>query len=234
MPDYAVLGPQVPQARAAAAAAGIELLNPYCGLPLCVGWSDDLDHCVEAIEARAGGWQERPGVENQGDKSHRAACSGCALRGWCGGAWHAYWDHRDGSGIAPPSLTIAPWRTGAQQHPYQTIVRAPEGPTEASWVAIDAARTPTVWLWTRSLLPTDLDRLKAARCTDVGLEVAAAGMATGGGEARAVARLLRRLVRGPQRVRLAVRPGGHSRDDLRALATLAATLGATGVDVLPS
>jgi len=234
MPDYAVLGPQVPAARARAAAHGIELLNPYCGLPLCVGWSDDLDHCVEAIEARAGGWQQRPGVENQGDKSHGPPCGPCALRGWCGGAWHAYWSHHGGSGIAPPATVAAPWRAGARQHPYQAIVRAPDsGPNDETWDALDRAPTPTVWLWTRRLDGAAIARLARSRCTDLGLEVPAAGMAAGGDRARSMARLLRRLARAPQRIWLAVRPGDHSRADLDTLSTLAATLRLAGVDVLP-
>lgn len=233
MPDYAVLGPLVPEARAVAEAHGIELLNPYCGLPLCVGWSADLDHCVEAIEARAGGWQERLGVENQGDKSYGAPCQGCALRGWCGGAWHAYWQHRDGSGIRAPSATVAPWRAGARQHPYQAVVRAPAGPTDETWAALSAAQAPTVWLWTARIRAADLKRLHTTRCTDVGLEVSPVGLAAGGDDARRLARLLRALSRGPQAVRLAVRPGPHSRADLQALATLASTLGLAGVDVLP-
>lgn len=233
MPDYAVLGPQVPAARQAAAEHGIRLLNPYCGLPLCVGWSEGLEHCVEAIEARAGGWQERPGIENQGDKSYGAPCVSCSLRAWCGGAWHAYWEHHGGSGIQAPSVVVAPWRAGARAHPLQTVVRAPSGPSEETWTRISAAETPSVWLWTDRIDREALNRLRESRCTDLGLEVPAAGMAAGGARARGMARLLRALVQAGPRIRLAVRPGKHSQDDLRTLATLAATLGVVGVDVLP-
>ena len=233
MPDYAVLGPQVPVARRAAADHGIELLNPYCGLPLCIGWSEGLDNCVEAIEARAGGWQARPGIDNQGDKSHGAPCAPCALRAWCGGAWHAYWQHRGGSGIQAPAVVVAPWRAGARTHLLQTVVRAPAGPSEETWSSIAAAQTPAVWLWTGRLDRSAIERLRTSRCTDVGLEVPASGMAAGGARARGMARLLRVLVRAGPRIRLAVRSGRHSHDDLRTLATLAATLGVVGVDVLP-
>ncbi|MFZ5480006.1 MAG: radical SAM protein [Myxococcota bacterium] len=108
LPDYAVLGPAVREARRRAKAHGIELLNPYCGLPLCVGWEDGLDVSVEAIEAREGP-RGVPGVENTGDKRHGPPCRACVLRARCGGAWHAYWEVRGGSGIAPPETLRGPW-----------------------------------------------------------------------------------------------------------------------------
>jgi MoaA/NifB/PqqE/SkfB family radical SAM enzyme len=141
LPDYAILGPSVREARARAARHGIELLNPYCGLPLCVGWEDGRDVSVEAIEAEQGGWRERPGVENTGDKRQGRPCGRCALRTRCGGAWHAYWDVRGGSGLRAPVQVVAPW-----------IGEDPE----------------TSWWWTSSVRADD-PRLQAA--TDVALDV---------------------------------------------------------------
>jgi MoaA/NifB/PqqE/SkfB family radical SAM enzyme len=111
LPDYAVLARVIPTARTRAAAANIELLNPYCGLPVCVGWADALGSSVEAIEA-AEPFQDGPaaiGLINRGDKRHGPACRRCALRSRCGGAWHAYWDHRGGSGLQPPVELVPPW-----------------------------------------------------------------------------------------------------------------------------
>lgn len=87
LPDYDVLAPMVREARALAEAAGLELLNPYCGLPACVGWADGLARSVEAIEAREGGWRTTPGIENRATRPTapiaRAACFGpfAAARG---------------------------------------------------------------------------------------------------------------------------------------------------------
>ncbi len=150
LPDYAVLGPGVREARRRAAAHGIELLNPYCGLPACVGWEDGLDVSVEAIEARAGGWRGTPGLENTGDKRQGPGCRACGLRARCGGAWHAYWEVRGGSGLVPPWTLGGPWVPG----PNEGVVRAPGGPDPATIAAARARPEPFVWVWT--------DRLDAA------------------------------------------------------------------------
>jgi pyruvate-formate lyase-activating enzyme len=113
LPDYAVLARFIPLARARAIAAGIELINPFCGLPLCVGWADSLESSVEAVEAQLELELELPapalGLINRGDKRHGAPCRRCALRSRCGGAWHAYWDQRQGSGLRAPVEVVPPW-----------------------------------------------------------------------------------------------------------------------------
>lgn len=106
LPDYAVLGPSVRQARERARAHGITLLNPFCGLPLCVGWEEGVS--VEAEHRETG-----PGLENEGNKSHGAPCVHCTHRPACPGAWHAVWTHRGGSGLAPVAEKRAPWAGGA-------------------------------------------------------------------------------------------------------------------------
>lgn len=104
LPDYAVLGPSIRAARDVARDAGITLLNPYCGLPLCAGWDQDTARSVEAVDPSTG-----PGLDNHGNKSHGPPCRDCAWRPRCGGAWHAYWTHRAGSGLAPPQHTSPNW-----------------------------------------------------------------------------------------------------------------------------
>jgi len=231
LPDYSVLARQLPAAREVAQEAGITILNPYCGLPLCVGWSDDLERCVEAAEARDGGWRARPGIDNQGNKSHGAVCASCVLRPWCGGAWHAYWQHRDGAGIAAPAARVPPWRAGASASRWQSVVSAPGGLTDAHYSTIQAAKTPTIWLWTDRLTRADVASLLSSRCTAVGLEVTADGLAAG---ARPDwLRPLRALLRGGCVAHLAVRRPLRSADRV-ALAALAARLGVAGVDVLPA
>jgi MoaA/NifB/PqqE/SkfB family radical SAM enzyme len=170
MPDYAVLRALVPRARERAKAHGIELLNPYCGLPLCIGWDDDLENCVEAIEARLNLRVGR-GLENTGDKSHGAPCVRCALRTMCGGAWHEYWQVRGGSGISAPIAIREPWLEDARDARGQQIVDAIGGISEATWSALHAATEPTVWLYTDSLCIDDVARLLESRCSDLALIV---------------------------------------------------------------
>ena len=44
LPDYEQLGKLVPDAIKAASQYGIKVLNPYCGLPVCVGWRGQYWH----------------------------------------------------------------------------------------------------------------------------------------------------------------------------------------------
>jgi MoaA/NifB/PqqE/SkfB family radical SAM enzyme len=222
LPDYSVLARAVPEARRRARARGIELLNPYCGLPLCVGWADDLGHSVEAIEAEHGGWRQTPGIENVGDKEQREPCRRCAFRTRCGGAWTAYWEVRAGRGLAPPAEIVEPWRPGADDAPAQVIVR---GSVAAAADSLRQARAPTVWLAAPSLEAGDATRLSASGCTDVALEIDATGLAAGRPsravlvtlrEARALARSSQALP-ASRRVRVHVRAAGGTEADQDAL-----------------
>ncbi len=167
LPDYAVLGQSLREARVRAAHHGIELINPYCGLPACVGWDDDPEHCVEAIEALGGGWKRTPGLNNEGNKAHGPACTRCALRTRCGGAWHAYWEVRRGAGIAPPVQLGTPWGRPVEG---EQVLFAPGGVTVAQWKALESAPGPTTWVWTDHLGPGDAGRLVRSRVTDVAFE----------------------------------------------------------------
>jgi MoaA/NifB/PqqE/SkfB family radical SAM enzyme len=164
MPDYAVLGPQVLLARKTAQRHGITLLNPYCGLPACVGWQDDLDHSVEAIESRLDGAGPR-GLDQAGNKSHGRPCTRCALRPRCGGAWHAYWQVRAGSGLRPPAQVLPPWEGNCAR---QTVVDGRNQPLP--WADLRRAETQTVWLWTDRLSAAQAAGLRQAGCTHLALE----------------------------------------------------------------
>ena len=227
LPDYGVLAAQLPAARRLARQAGLTLLNPYCGLPLCIGWSTDLDHCVEAAEAREGGWQARPGLDNRGNKSHGAPCRRCVLRPWCGGAWHAVWQHRGGAGIAPPAEVVPPWRAGAGAARWQQVVRRTDGFLEA----LRQLPGPTRWLWTDQLSAADVRSLKTIPGVTVGLTVDARGLSAG--RRPDWLRPLHALLRAGGQAWLAVhRP--VSAADRQALLVLAERLGVLGVDVLPA
>ena len=47
----------------------------------------------------------------------------CGLRTRCGGAWHAYWDHRGGSGIKPPWEAPPLWASRDDSRVIVTDVR---------------------------------------------------------------------------------------------------------------
>jgi MoaA/NifB/PqqE/SkfB family radical SAM enzyme len=166
MPDYAVLASSVREARARAARHGIRLLNPYCGLPLCIGWDDDEGRArsVEAIEAReerGATFETLPGIENHGDKAHGPPCLGCAVRTRCGGAWHAYWSHRGGSGIAAPLARVEPW--DQRDTTSQRVVRALDDARGAS--------EATIWLRTHELALGDAARILRSDVTDLALDL---------------------------------------------------------------
>ena len=177
LPDYAVLATSVRAAQDRAMRCGLELLNPYCGLPLCVGWADNQERSVEAMEAlekredrRAAGRghaPETPGIDNRGNKRHGPPCADCALRTRCGGAWHAYWDYRGGSGLTPPVLRVPPWNGAANEQPGQTVIADHAAVNPELLRAIAKATTPTVWVRVDSLAMGDCATLSEAGCTDL-------------------------------------------------------------------
>lgn len=199
LPDYDVLRDVVPLAQRVAAAAGIELLNPYCGLPLCVGWAADMGRSVEAIEAEGGGWRPLPGLENAGDKVQGPPCRGCALRTRCGGAWRAVWTERSGAGLSPPLRRIAPWEPGAEAAPGQHVVRSAGRPSAAALAELRAAVQPTVWLEAGALAEDDLPALLRSGCTDLALRLQAAEVEAAGPALAETLRVFHRLLRLGQR-----------------------------------
>ncbi len=232
LPDYDVLARVLPEARARARAHGIELLNPYCGLPLCVGWADDPARCVEAQEAELGGWRPTPGVENTGDKQHGPPCGRCAWRTRCGGAWRITWTARGGRGISPPSQISDPWSPEGPG-PAEARLIAPGAPDAAAFAALAAAAAPTVWLWTAALRPGDADRLLQSGCTDLALDLDPTGLAAGAAP-RGLAltlRELRALLAGTAgappagRLRVHLRLGGGDRADQAAAVAWATRAG---------
>ena len=158
MPDYGTLRQYVLRAQVVAQEHGIDLLNPYCGLPLCVGWSEAMSQSVEAIEAQAS--HTAQGLQNSGNKRHGEPCMDCGLRTRCGGAWHAYWDHCGGSGIQPPWEAPPPWAPNDDPRVMITDVR------ESTKSLEDGSSTGAIvhWLWA-----TQLDGLSLKDLLDSGI-----------------------------------------------------------------
>ncbi|MCB9791712.1 MAG: radical SAM protein [Alphaproteobacteria bacterium] len=178
LPDYARLAEAVPEARRRARAQGIELLNPYCGLPLCVGWADDPDHSVEALEAKVG--REAMGLDNSGNKAHGAPCRACALRTLCGGAWHAYWQHRGGAGIAAPLARVVPWELesiGITENGVQAVLHHP-APELADLAPLGERAAPTRWLLTGRLSSRLARALPGSPVSDLCLRLRLGDMAS--------------------------------------------------------
>jgi MoaA/NifB/PqqE/SkfB family radical SAM enzyme len=172
LPDYAVLSAEVPRARARATEHGITMVNPYCGLPLCVGWNDASDRAVEAIEAlearRSGAAHRARGVENSGNKRHGEPCRRCAVRTRCGGAWHAYWEHREGSGIQAPLPRVEPFFPSASNS-GQAVIAALSGLDASHLAAARASDAPSVWAMVDRLRAGDAEALRLAGVTDLAL-----------------------------------------------------------------
>jgi pyruvate-formate lyase-activating enzyme len=166
LPDYSRLAPQIRAARSVASKAGIDLLNPYCGLPLCVGWEDGLAVSVEAIEAMVG--SDPQGIDNSGNKRHGPACMDCALRPRCGGAWHAYWEHREGRGLSAPIEVSPPW---AQPGAAQTTVTAWGGADATTWERLGASDQPSRWLWTDALHSRDIPMMRSVALSHLALRL---------------------------------------------------------------
>ncbi|MDE2492212.1 MAG: radical SAM protein [Elusimicrobia bacterium] len=96
VPRYGELSPLVAEALDAADARGLRVVNPFCGLPLCVGgWSRRLERCVEWCESALG---REPGG---GMKVRPPSCAPCVLRARCGGAWPRYLEFHPDHGLSP-------------------------------------------------------------------------------------------------------------------------------------
>jgi MoaA/NifB/PqqE/SkfB family radical SAM enzyme len=228
MPEYDVLADAIREARRRATAHGIELVNPYCGLPLCVGWDDALDRSVEAFEARQGGWRETPGLDNVGNKAHGAPCRRCALRSRCGGAWHAYWELRGGAGLRPPVAIVEPWHPSADAAPGQVVLRDGfDGRADA----------PTVWWHTRALTLAQVPALLQSAVTDLALELHSVDPAELKAPLQAARRVIAAGVGVDPQVRLAVwvaicPPAGAAPAAVARAASLALALGVDAARVM--
>lgn len=210
LPAYDQLAPQIREGHRIAEAAGIKLLNPYCGLPLCIGWEQHMDRCVEAEEARAPGI--RPiNLQNDGNKAHGPPCRGCGFRTRCGGAWHAVWA-RGGQGLRAPQARRTPWE-GA---PWVDVSRLAPGLESGTW------------LLSNQLTQVDAETLEAAGVFDLALQWPA-GRAT----LARVRRLTSRRALPQRQFRVSLGAMVRARDELWALAQLVRAAGVDELVLLP-
>jgi len=239
LPDYAKLGPAVRRARSRAEIHGLSLLNPYCGLPLCVGWDGTRETSVEALEALEMRTSARSrdafGLDNRGNKRHGPPCVGCALRTLCGGAWHAYWAHRGGAGLEAPLERIEPWDPGAMEAPGQTVIATRAGLSPRVLKTLSESDTPTTWLVATRLEAGDAARLLASGCTDLGILTEAPALAADGETLRELSLIhAANVSRDPQlklRVTVALQRLGSFTIAHRAISSLIGT-GVEGVRLL--
>lgn len=164
LPNYALLKDIIPKAIALSQEFNIALINPYCGLPLCIGWDNHLQNSVEA--------QNEPhraiNLQNDHNKSKHRKCFFCLYHHRCGGAWHDYWDYWKGQGIQPPKEMTPPWIeivNSDEQQVYQPI-------DLAQW--LETTRAPQAqshffveWLVLNTFQRRDIENILKSRCSEV-------------------------------------------------------------------
>ena len=177
LPDYHRLKGMVQQAQIVAKDKGIELLNPYCGLPVCIGWENNIDRCVESEEAKEGGWKERIGINNQQDKIQQQPCQMCLYRNRCGGAWIEYWRYRGGEGIVAPKTIKMPWENTREKGDlvfdvdnYSCLQKCLEDMSDEQGLVR--------WLYIKTMEATDIQKIVSSSCTDIGWVFSVRGLAT--------------------------------------------------------
>ncbi|MFH1438229.1 MAG: radical SAM protein, partial [Pseudomonadota bacterium] len=121
-PDFDDARPVIRESLALAGARGVRCLNPFCGLPVCVGWENDLDRCVEAQEMKAARMSGRSladveGLKNEGEKLQPALCLACAYRTMCGGIWRRINEVRGVRGLEPPEKILRRFPAGHWPEP---------------------------------------------------------------------------------------------------------------------
>ena len=121
-PDFDDARPVIGESLALAKARGVRCLNPFCGLPVCVGWENDLGSCVEAQEMKAARMSGRrltdvEGLKNEGEKLRSDLCMACGLRTMCGGIWRRIGEVRGDKGLRPPEKILRCFPAGPLPEP---------------------------------------------------------------------------------------------------------------------
>lgn len=109
VPDYRALNVPVRAALKAALEEGVTVLNPICGLPLCVGdWYKYPERCVEYSLGKLGLPFTCPKVK-------APACRKCAASAYCAGVWAEYPRIRGFGALKPLAKSV--FSAGAARPP---------------------------------------------------------------------------------------------------------------------
>lgn len=108
-PSYELAAEKIKTALKTVEEHGIRALNPFCGFPLCAGWEEKLECCVEYHQMSAGvllpGKRETVGLKNEGEKVHTEVCLGCSHRYFCGGLWRKIYEVKGSDWLSPPQFS---------------------------------------------------------------------------------------------------------------------------------
>lgn len=90
VPRYSEIENSINEALRKSKKYNIKIINPYCGVPLCIGgWKEYLTNCVEYCQNLL---NKKNGTENALDKEKIKApqCLFCDLKEYCNGVWKEY------------------------------------------------------------------------------------------------------------------------------------------------
>lgn len=95
VPDYSLLDKPVRNALKTADNEHLMIINPICGLPMCIGgWNEYRKLCTEYVQYCAG-------KKFCAGKIHAPKCKDCMAGKYCAGVWQEYYDLKGDSALKP-------------------------------------------------------------------------------------------------------------------------------------
>lgn len=108
VPRYGTIAPYVKKTLLLGEKMGLVIMNPYCGLPLCIGdWWKYPKHCMEFSDKFFFEHQTeliRDRIFTPDDKIKARQCLLCDLERYCNGVWKNYANLRSLSDLKPVNL----------------------------------------------------------------------------------------------------------------------------------
>ncbi|TSA45274.1 radical SAM protein [bacterium] len=108
VPRYGLISPYVKKTLELGKQMGIEIFNPYCGLPFCMGnWWKYLNNCAEFTEKHLGCNQlnfVKTNVCPPDYKIKACQCLVCDLERFCNGVWKEYAEIHSLSDLKPIAM----------------------------------------------------------------------------------------------------------------------------------
>ncbi|MFC1752947.1 radical SAM protein [Thermoproteota archaeon] len=110
IPRYSTIAPYIHKTLNLAKLYNLTLINPYCGVPLCIGgWHHNLKQCVEysqnLIQIQSGFIK----YEQNNDKIKGQRCYECSLYLFCNGVWKEYATFHGLKELKPIKLKNEKW-----------------------------------------------------------------------------------------------------------------------------